>query len=323
MNLKKTARTLSLSMTGLAQVVLIGVGIATGIGFLGKLYWLFDLFSHFRVQYFQICLLLIAWFFWKRHYRWMAAGLGLALLNYAFVLPFYFGKPEAGGTAGKTIRVMQINLNAGNGAVEKVLSSIEKYNADLVLLEEVTPKWEKELQGVYSNYPHRLTQSRSDCFGIQLLSRFPFRSGEVLVIGPAGLPSVRADIETPQGPIAFIGTHPLPPIGGANSNERNQQLSALPELVKQQRYPVVLAGDLNLSPWSPWFRALLKESGLKNSMQGFGFQPSWPKKPAFFRIPLDHVLHSPDVQIVNRFMGEDTGSDHLPLIVDIQRARLP
>ena len=86
--------------------------------------------------------------------------------------------------------------------------------------------------------------------------------------------------------------------------------------MKQQKHPVLLLGDLNTTPWSFHFQHLLKESGLKNSMKGFGHQPSWPSNIPFLRIPLDHVLHSEEITIHNRMIGRNIGSDHLPVIVD-------
>jgi endonuclease/exonuclease/phosphatase (EEP) superfamily protein YafD len=97
---------------------------------------------------------------------------------------------------------------------------------------------------------------------------------------------------------------------------RNDQLEKLAQLVRDQKKPVLLVGDLNVSPWSSYFTRLLKNSGLKNSMKGFGFQPSWPSNTSFLRIPIDHVLYTPEIVIRNRAVGPDVGSDHLPVIVD-------
>ena len=47
---------MQLSIEGIASVFGIGLAVATLLGFLGRLHWMFDLFSHFRVQYMQICL---------------------------------------------------------------------------------------------------------------------------------------------------------------------------------------------------------------------------------------------------------------------------
>jgi endonuclease/exonuclease/phosphatase (EEP) superfamily protein YafD len=87
-------------------------------------------------------------------------------------------------------------------------------------------------------------------------------------------------------------------------------------LIRAQKNPVLLIGDLNVSPWSSYFARLLKDSGLKNSMKGFGFQPSWPAGNRFLRIPIDQILYSPQITIHHRTVGADIGSDHLPVIVD-------
>jgi len=48
-----------------------------------------------------------------------------------------------------------------------------------------------------------------------------------------------------------------------------------------------------------------------------GMQPTWPTFSPLLEIPLDHLLHTKDVTIVNREIGVDVGSDHYPLIVDL------
>jgi len=294
--------------------VIAGVGLAgaTIAGFFGQLFWVFDLFSHFRVQLFQLCLVLIGIAIWRRRNRQRVLWILLACLNYAFVLPLYLGKPPP--AAKQPVRVMLINLNASNGNTEQVLKAINTANPDLLLLEEVTPKWAHELSGL--DYPYRVSKVRNDPFGIMLLSRYPLSCTPVVVIGTAGVPSVVATVYLPQSEILFIGTHPMPPISSEFSKNRNQQLAELSKLIAQQEKPVLLIGDLNTSPWSPHFTRLLKESDLKNSMKHFGFQPSWPTGNRFLRIPLDHMLHSPEILIHNRIVGSDVGSDHLPLIVD-------
>ena len=105
-------------------------------------------------------------------------------------------------------------------------------------------------------------------------------------------------------------------MGAEHSRNRNDQLAALPAVVKEQKYPVLLIGDLNTTPWSSHFKRLVNKSGLKNSMKGFGHQPSWPSDQFFLRIPLDHILHAPEIAIHNRMILKDVGSDHFPVIVD-------
>jgi endonuclease/exonuclease/phosphatase (EEP) superfamily protein YafD len=77
-------------------------------------------------------------------------------------------------------------------------------------------------------------------------------------------------------------------------------------------------GDLNTTPWGHAFRALVLDSGLRDSSRGFGFQWSWPASFWPLGIPIDHALVSDGVNVLDRRMGPSIGSDHLPLVVDIQ-----
>lgn len=303
-----------LSLTGLTDVIALGLALATLLGFLGGLHWSFDLFAHFRVQYMQLCLPLIAITLWRRFNSRALTLFILAAVNYTGVLPLYFVRPAP--TDGQPIRAMLMNINAGNGNTELVLGSVEQFSPDVLLLEEVTPKWAHELESLNTIYPYRVEKPQAGCFGIMLLSRYPLEHGQILQIGTAGVPSIAAELHCPQGVISIIGTHALPPVGSEGSRQRNIQLAALPVVIKEQRHPTLLIGDLNTTPWSPHFRQLIRDSGLKNSMKGFGFQPSWPVGVPFMKIPIDHMLHSEEIVIHARGLGPDVGSDHLPVIVD-------
>jgi len=296
------------------DVFTMGILIATLFGFLGRIHWFFDLFSHFRVQYMQLCLVPFFIAMWKRRYTWAVILVTLVCINYAFVLPLYIGKPSP--ATEKPIRAMLMNLNAGNGNTEQVLESIGLFEPDLLLLEEVTPKWAHELEVLNDRFPYRIAEPQTGCFGIMLLSKYPLEHAQILEIGSAGVPSIVAEAHLPQGVLAIIGTHPVPPIGGAGTKLRNEQLAELPQVVSEQKYPVLLIGDLNTTPWSPCFMKLARESGLKNSMKGFGHQPSWPRDHFFLRIPLDHMLYSDGIHIHNRMIGRGVGSDHFPVILD-------
>ncbi|MEE8238524.1 MAG: endonuclease/exonuclease/phosphatase family protein, partial [Nitrososphaerales archaeon] len=86
--------------------------------------------------------------------------------------------------------------------------------------------------------------------------------------------------------------------------------------VSDQEDPILLLGDLNITPWSPIFKDFLRSTGLRDSREGFGLQPSWPTwfPPAW--IPIDHVLVSSNVTVYDRKIERDIGSDHYPVIVD-------
>jgi len=78
-------------------------------------------------------------------------------------------------------------------------------------------------------------------------------------------------------------------------------------------------GDLNATPWSPYYRQLLKGSGLRNTRQGFGILPTWPSWSLLdgLRIPIDHCLVSSTIEVIDIKTAQIKGSDHLSLVIDI------
>jgi endonuclease/exonuclease/phosphatase (EEP) superfamily protein YafD len=289
---------------------------ATLLGFLGTFHWFLDLFSHFRVQYLLglsiISILLII----GKRYRPGVVYLTGVFINAAIILPLYVGGSPTAPEGTSTIRVMLLNVNTARGDSERVEQAIQEEAPDIIVLEEISYRWALDLKSLEASHPHIRIQPRADNFGIGLYSKHPLTHSAVVDIGASQVPSIIATIDTPQGPLCIIGTHPLPPGSADYSRLRNQQLEALVDYT-QSEHPLILVGDLNTTPWNYYFKRLLKRSGLRDSSRGFGLQPTWPNHMPILSIPLDHCLHSSDILVVNRHIGSDVHSDHFPLIVDI------
>lgn len=298
-------------------VIAAGVvgSVATVFSFSGSLGWFLDLFSHFRVQYF-LGLSIVALLLLIPRQRKVAACFGfLAAVNLCTILPLYWGRPEETPSAA-AYRAILINVNTQFGDVDRVTETIRKYNPDIVVLEEVSTKWISDLRSMAKLYAYSKIEPREDNFGIALYSKFPFAQCDIVYIGDAEVPSIVAEVKTPAGKFRVIATHPLPPAGAKYSVFRNRQLAAIPKVVKQSEVPVLLLGDLNVTPWCPYFKRLLKATGLRDSSQGRGVQPTWPTDNPLLLIPIDHCLHSPDITIVRKEIGPSVGSDHYPVIID-------
>lgn len=291
-------------------------GTATILGFFGSRYWFFDICSHFRVQY-GLALGLAALLLLIPRQRKMAAILGfLAAVNLSLVVPLFVSSPTANSANGTVIRAMLFNVNTHQGDPARVRQAVLDANPDILVLEEVSRSWLNELAPVLMTYSYSREAPADDNFGIALYSRLPFKRAEIAYIGEADVPSIMADVDSPDGVFTILATHPLPPAGPEYSRLRNNQLGELALTVRKIKTPVLLMGDLNMSPWSPYFRRLLKDSELLDSARGYGLQPSWPTMNPLLLIPLDHALHSPGIGIVGRRIGPDAGSDHYPLILE-------
>ena len=301
---------------GLLTAAGVAAGAVSLLGFLGSLHWALDLLSHFRVQYLLVlavtALLLAA----LRRWRPAALAAALAAVNLAAVLPLYLGGTAPVSASGPTLRAMLMNVNAHRGDPRRVADAVREFDPDILVLEEVSRRWLQDLAPALAGYAHSLAEPREDNFGIALFSRFAVTRSRIAWIGEARVPSVEAVIRTPGGPCTVLATHPLPPGGREYSRLRNDQLTALPAWVREAEPPVLLLGDLNVTPWSVYFRRLLRDSGLRDSVRGWGVQSTWPAFHPLLRIPIDHALHSSGVRILRRTVGPDVGSDHFPLIVD-------
>jgi endonuclease/exonuclease/phosphatase (EEP) superfamily protein YafD len=293
-------------------------GTASILGFLGAYNWFLDLCSHFRVQY-SLGLGVVAALLLIRRKRRLAAVFGaLAVLNLGVILPLYFGRAPVPVASGRSVRVraMLANVNTKTGDATAVAAAIRRFDPDIVVLEEVSSKWLSDLKPVLDGYRHSEQMPREDNFGIGLWSKFPFSRSRIAYIGMADIPSIVAEIDATQGKFTLVATHPLPPGGKEYSEFRNGQLAELPRWVRQASSPVVLLGDLNVTPWNYYFKRLLRQSGLKDSAQGRGVRPTWPTFNPLMLIPIDHCLYSHGIEIVTRETGPQVGSDHFPVIVD-------
>ncbi len=298
-------------------LVFLACGICsllTLLGFLGRFHWTLDLCSHFRVQYalalgLSGCLSLAL-----RCPRAAFACLLMVGVNAVVVLSSLVGGGRIEAKGSPVLRVMLINVNTETGDPQRVKQAIQEADPDLLVLEEINDRWLEEFAWLKVSHPFSITRPRQDNFGLGLFSKQPLSDGKIVNLG-VSVPSIFATTRFGGTPVQIVATHPPPPTRRAYARWRDQQLDRLPSSLGAP-WPLILVGDLNVTPWNGHFRGLLRRSGLKDSARGFGYHPTWPNDNPFIRIPLDHILYSPGLSVVGRHVGGDVASDHFPVIAD-------
>jgi endonuclease/exonuclease/phosphatase (EEP) superfamily protein YafD len=291
-------------------------GLGTIAGFFGQYAWWMDLGSHFRAQYAVFFALLTACYALGKKNRWAFGALCLAFVNAVPVAMFLLPRATAEPASSASFRAMLINVNTERGSPSRVIASVTSENPDIVVLEEISDKWVEALGSIPEGYTVRTIQTRDDNFGIGLLSRIPCASTQVVYIGDADVPSIIAEVMLGDRTFVLIATHPLPPGGPNYSSYRNEQLDEVARKVATIQEPVLLLGDLNVTPWSYYYRRFMKTSGLKDSARGRSITPTWPTFCPLLWVQIDHCFHSDEIVISARRVGKNVGSDHYPLIVD-------
>ena len=305
------------TIDGLLEALTSVLLVVSGAGFLGRVWWALELASHFRPHLAASLALLCPIWLARRHRR-LAVGCALfAVINALPVLALLWPAAAAGAGATAPLRVVAINVETSNRRADLVLDFLHRADADVILLMEVDDRWLAALAPLRAAYPHVLAEPRDDNFGIVLFSRLPTTNSNVIALGDAAVPSIEATVTAGGRQIHLLGTHALPPGTPEYARLRNDQFRQIAAHVRRQTLPTVVVGDLNATPWSPYFADLLRESGLKNSSQGLGLFGSWPAWLPLGRLPLDHCLISASIQTSGKRVGPQVGSDHLPVVVEL------
>ncbi|CAN7439995.1 endonuclease/exonuclease/phosphatase family protein [Mesorhizobium amorphae] len=308
-------------MASMAFLAMLGLSVALVAGFFGTLHPAFDSFSHFRVHL-AVLMALFALPLLATSFRLQAAA-ALVFAAAAFattsnalprlwqVQAAYVGKP----VDQPIYRLLQMNLRYDNPTPKKVLSLIGRINPDVITLDEVSEMWTTELGYITSAYPYRiLCPYPNGVFGVALLSRRPFVAGSESWCERRGAMAI-AKVDFGGTTVEVAAIHlswPWPREQSWQIGELSQQLSSLGETA-------IMAGDCNAVPWSAAVRRVAALGGL-TVMPSAG--PSWIllQLPDFLRryagLPIDQVFSKGAVVIHSASRLEDTGSDHLPIMVE-------
>jgi endonuclease/exonuclease/phosphatase (EEP) superfamily protein YafD len=302
--------------------MLVSVLLLSVVGRLGGFSQYAELASHFKVQYLigsAACLISCLFY---REPGWAAvAALGVAM-NLAAVAPWYSGGKKTTGDADgrRRVKLILANVNHENTARERFIAFAQKHNPDALVIQEVTAAWRESLRALHGMYPFIEELPKDGGSGIALYSRFPFERLAIAFPEVEARPCILARLEIDGVSVSLLSIHPRTPIRNDRYKLRNELLTAAAGCLSDLPTPKICVGDLNITPWSPYYRSFVERSRLTNVRKGFGLLPSWPTF-LFFKwlmLPLDHCLVSEDIRVADARTGEAIGSDHLPLIVELE-----
>lgn len=259
----------------------------------------------------------------RRRRALFAVAAAVIAVHVALVAPasgFLGGSPaEAAETLSTSlpVRVVTANLFLGNDQIEIAGERILTADADVVLLQEVTPAHARALESLFSAYPYRFVDARGGAFGFAILSRWPLSGASQMTI--AGHPLVAAVLDINGQALEVWNVHPPAPRDGASGRVWAAHLRELGARATAVEGALLVAGDFNATRWTPELRPLLT-SGLTDAHQatGRGLAATWPANavvPPF--LLLDHVFVSADLAVASVTELPAGHSDHRPVLADL------
>jgi endonuclease/exonuclease/phosphatase (EEP) superfamily protein YafD len=296
-------------LTGL--LLIVGVGGLLPLG--AMVWWIFELFSHFRIQYLIVAVPLLVLAMTSRRTS-LAVLIAAAVAVNARPLLAYLPTATDPETDFR-FDVLNVNVNAGNSGYSAIADAIRSADAGLVAVVELTPALDRALQILSETYPHRYAAPANGNFGIGILSRYPLIDVTEFSIGPTR--AIDAMVELPAGPLRFIAVHLLPPMGKEMALTRNLQLDELAEYAATADEPLLLCGDFNLTSYSPYFDRFSETAELADVRLGQGTGFSWPSFLPLAGVPIDHCLIRGPLAVVSVERLDPFGSDHYPVRVSL------
>lgn len=307
-------------MRWLDRVVIACVAVVVVLNLLplgARLYWTLELTTHFRLQYLALTALMLLLAALRR--RWIAvAALAVAgTVSAAAVWPYV---PRAGGAVvaapqARTLKVLTVNVSYRQFLPRRLLELVRDAGPDIVVVQELTPHAERVLASLDTEFPYFRKFPADGAYGIGLWSRHELESSETIALGR--LPAIEARVRGPSGSFTVIGVHLSAPVTRRRAAARNQQLVELAARSAAVAGPLIVAGDFNTTPYSPYFADWLEASALTDSRRGRTLSPSWPTMLQLVGIPIDHVAVNDGFTILSHRRLPNFESDHFGALVEV------
>jgi vancomycin resistance protein VanJ len=244
-----------------------------------------------------------------------------------FVLNF------AGGDGMVALRVLTCNANQSQLRADRLSELIERESPDIVALQEVTGRLPRIA------WPRGWFVLHKDEFVVG--SRYPVyeREGMPSPDVPGKLVVIRYTIQLPHDEVQLFNLHLFSPreglqavlegdniLDGSNSPDVQAMLRArenesllASQWIARFSGPKIVVGDFNTPIESNIFRKYWSsyDNAFSTAGLGFGFTKITELRGWKYGTRIDHVLSTPPWRFVRAWVGPDVGSDHLPLVAEL------
>ncbi len=306
-----------------AQAIVIGTVLMTVIAECERLHWRAYLVAQFRVEWLAILLIVsLCLFASQKSKGFMIMGLIAAFLNFSHLWPYYAFHSETNPHHGKTLRLLQMNLNVKNREFAKVTQYVRTVNPDVLLIEELTPEWRAHFAKELKEYPHTITVEQLDSYGIGVYSKAKLIDGHVEYFGAGKHPSIIATLQDLEKPISLLHTHVQGPVKEHFFAWHKEQMELLVPAVRKLKKPIIVSGDMNSNAWTYFLTDLIHKTELIDTQHGRGIHLSWPA-PFYWRgwpfplLSIDHFFVSKEISVSKRELGKSISSDHYPVLLEV------
>lgn len=217
-------------------------------------------------------------------------------------------------------RLFFANVLMSNRQSGSLREQIRQADPDIILAVETDLWWQQELNEFAVTHPFTVHYPLDNTYGMLLYSRFELSTAEVKFLIEDDIPSIHALVILPNGEeVSIHCLHPRPPFPteAMESTERDAEILLVGRMIKQNRRPAIVMGDLNDVAWSYTNYLFQDISGLLDPRIGRGLFNTFHAHMPLLRFPLDHFFHSNHFRLVELKRLPHFGSDHFPVLITL------
>lgn len=294
--------------------------------FLGHLHWLPALFMHFYLQMSLIALLLCMCLVKINKNLILASCMAtVTIIGYAQTRlpmqnPLQFTAPTAHPDHA-ILKIAQYNKYHKNKPFDVLPEWIENNQIELLVMQEVTTYDVTQLKNTLKNVlPYTLPPMRRRPGHALVFSKYPLEDLRISRICKTGCHTsgMRFNITLEHGQkVTIYSAHTDTPIKHMHYVYQTKELFYAGEwIAKDKGKNIIFIGDINTTPYSIQFNTFMRLSNLNYQFYGFLPANTWPSFLLIpvLKIPIDHILFSDALTLLNIKRGPSHGSDHHSLI---------
>ncbi|MDO6737352.1 endonuclease/exonuclease/phosphatase family protein [Wenyingzhuangia sp. 2_MG-2023] len=311
-------------------IVFIWVILLSALTFLPLVkhqHWFFRIPDFGRLQIIALQLLTLPFLIYILSYSFTSATILLLFFLLAstiyqaiFLFPYINFESKKTATQKKeTISILSVNVYQYNQQYQKLIALVNNVKPNIFLTIESNKDWEDALSVLDNEYKYHQKIALENTYGMHFYSNIEVSNLKTHFFVADDIPSIEVHLTTANGnDFVLYGIHPPPatPTEEPNSKEQDGELMSIAKKSSKQNKTTIVVGDFNSVAWSRITKLFAKVSGLKDGRIGRGFISTFPANYPIFRIPIDLVYHSKDINISCLKTLKPIGSDHLPLYIE-------
>ncbi len=293
--------------------------IVSFMGLLAPFVPFLDIVNHFR-PFLVVGIVLLAGLSYGMGLQKLAKGaMIIVIVNSFLLLPALFNQAEqttetfSQGKKKHSLTLLTMNMWGRNKSPQKVIDLILEQNPDIVMLQEFFAFHANAILPVLKkHYPYVYSCSGERSCNLAIASKTKWDSVSHVGWTPEQPPLIDAVFSDKH----ILVTHTAYPF---HPQKQQSDMAWLAKYIKQTAHnlPVIIGGDLNLSPWSWKMFQFQYNTGLRRHTT---FLLSWPAHQFWPFVQLDHILTTPMFKTLSVKTLSGVGSDHLPVLVKIKNS---